>query len=93
LDYLRSIQQINWLTGIRKNSFAPVIILSDTPEKDVNGMVQLGADMCISGKWPCFMIADLAFAQLRRYTTFCIGLGIIFASGNSDRQENKKTPL
>ncbi len=70
LDYLRNIQQTNWLTGIRQNSFVPVIILSDTPEKDVNGMVQLGADMCISGKWPCPMIADLAFAQLRRYTEY-----------------------
>ena len=70
LDYLRSIQHTNWLTGIQQTSFAPVIILSDTPEKDINGMIQLGADMCISGKWPCSMIADLAYAQLRRYTEY-----------------------
>lgn len=70
LDYLRSIHQPNWLTRIRRNSFLPVIILSDTPEKDVNGMIRLGADMCISGKWPCSMIADLAYAQLRRYTEY-----------------------
>lgn len=70
LDYLRSIQHTNWLTGIRQTSFAPVIILSDTPEKDVNGMIRLGADMCISGKWPCSMIADLAYAQLRRYAEY-----------------------
>ena len=41
LDYLRSIQQTDWLTRIRHNSFVPVIILSNTPEKDINGMVQL----------------------------------------------------
>ncbi len=70
LDYLRSIQQADWLTRIRRISFVPVIILSDTPEKDMNSMVQLGADMCISGKWPCSMIADLAYAQLRRYTEY-----------------------
>lgn len=70
LDYLRSIQQSDWLTGIRRNSFVPVIILSDTPEKDIKGMVQLGADICISGKWPCAMIADFAYAQLRRYTEY-----------------------
>lgn len=70
LDYLRSIQQADWLTRIRRISFLPVIILSDTPEDDISGMVQLGADMCISGKWPCSMIADLAYAQLRRYTEY-----------------------
>ena len=70
LDYLRSIQRSDWLTGIRNISFVPVIILSDTPEEDANGMVQLGADMCISGKWSCSMIADLAYAQLRRYTEY-----------------------
>lgn len=70
LDYLRSIQQSDWLTRIRQISFAPVVILSDTPEKDVGDMVQLGADMCISGKWPLSMVADLAYAQLRRYTEY-----------------------
>ncbi len=49
-DYLRSMQQSDWLSRIRRNSFVPVIILSDTPEEDINSMVQLGADMCISGK-------------------------------------------
>lgn len=33
-------------------------------------MVQLGADMCISGKWPLSMVADLAYTQLRRYTEY-----------------------
>lgn len=70
IDYLRDVQQIDWLNGVRRNSFAPLIILSDTPEKDTNGMVRLGADMCISGKWPSSMIADLAYAQLRRYTEY-----------------------
>lgn len=70
LDYLRSMQQSDWLSRIRRNSFVPVIILSDTPEEDINSMVQLGADMCISGKWPCSLIADLAYAQLRRYTEY-----------------------
>lgn len=70
LDYLRSIQQTNWLTGIRQISFLPIIILSDTPEKDINGMIRLGADMCVSGKWPRSIIADLAYAQLRRYTEY-----------------------
>lgn len=70
LEYLRSVHQTEWLAGIRRISFVPVIIISDTPEKDVKRMVGLGADMCVSGKWPCSMIADLAFAQLRRYTEY-----------------------
>ena len=70
IDYLRDVQQIDWLDEIRRNSFVPLIILSDTPEKDTNGMIRLGADMCISGKWPSSMIADLAYAQLRRYTEY-----------------------
>lgn len=70
IDYLRDVQQIDWLNGIRRNSFVPLIILSNTPEKDTNGMVRLGADMCISSKWPSSMIADLAYAQLRRYTEY-----------------------
>jgi len=70
LDYLRRVKQSDWLTEIRRSSFAPVVILSDTPEKDVGDMVQIGADICISGKWPFSMIADLAYAQLRRYTEY-----------------------
>ncbi len=70
LDYLRSIRQSNWLTRIQRNSFVPVIVLSNTPEEDVNDMIQIGADICVSGKWPCSMIADLAYAQLRRYTEY-----------------------
>lgn len=70
LEYLRSIQQIEWLGEIRRITFVPVIVLSDTPEKDVKNIVHLGADMCISGKSSYPMIAELAFAQLRRYTAY-----------------------
>ena len=70
LEYLRSVQQTDWLAEVRRISFVPVIVLSDTPEKDVRGMVQLGADMCISGKHSYSMIAELSFAQLRRYTEY-----------------------
>ena len=70
LEYLRSTQQIGWLTEIRRISFIPMIVLSDTPEDDVWDMVHLGADMCISGKQSYQTIAELAFAQLRRYTEY-----------------------
>ena len=70
LDYLRSIGQIEWLINIRRISFLPVIVLSNTPEQDVSSMVQFGADMCISGKRPYSMIVNLAYAQLRRYTEY-----------------------
>ena len=70
LEYLRSIRQTNWLAEIRRTSFVPVIVLSDTPEDDVRNMVQLGADICISGKHSYPMIAELAYAQLRRYTRY-----------------------
>ena len=70
LEYLRGIRQTDWLTEIRRTSFVPVIVLSDTPEDDVRGMVQLGADMCISGKQSYYIIAELAYAQLRRYTEY-----------------------
>lgn len=70
LEYLRSIRQTGWLAEIRRISFVPVIVLSDTPEEDVRGLVRLGADMCISGKQSYLMIAELAYAQLRRYTEY-----------------------
>ena len=70
LEYLRSIQQVGWLAEIRTISFVPVIVLSDTPEEDVESIVHLGADMCISGKQSYPMIAELAYAQLRRYTEY-----------------------
>lgn len=70
LEHFRNIQQSGWLAEIRLISYVPLLILSDTPELDVMNMVQLGADMCISGKQSYSMIAELAYAQLRRYTQY-----------------------
>jgi len=61
---------VDWLAGIRRNTFAPIIVLSNSPEKDMSRMIQSGADICISSKWPCSVIADLTYAQLRRYTEY-----------------------
>lgn len=70
LEYLRSIKQIDWLAGIRRISFAPLIVLSDAPELDLHSMIQIGVDVCASSKSPYSAIADLAHAQLRRYTEY-----------------------
>lgn len=70
LDYLRSVGQVDWLMDIRRMSFLPVIILTDTPEQDAGNMIHLGADMCISGKDSYSVIASHAYAQLRRYTEY-----------------------
>lgn len=70
LEYLRSIEQIYWLSSLRRTSYAPVIVLSDTPEQDITSTIDLGADICISNKWPHTEIAELAHAQLRRYTEY-----------------------
>lgn len=70
IEYLRSIEQADWLNGIRRITFIPVIVLSDNPEQDTRSMVQLGADICVSGKGSCSVIADLTFAQLRRFTRY-----------------------
>lgn len=59
LDYLRSIGQTEWITGIRRISFIPVIVLSDTPEQDLHSMMQLGADLCVSGCQSHSLVADL----------------------------------
>lgn len=80
LEYLRNIRQSDWLAEIRQNSFAPIIVLSDFPEKDVNSVVRFGADICVSGKWPYSVIADLAYAQLRRYTEYN------YVSGSSEME-------
>lgn len=70
LDHLRSIQQSEWLDGIRRISFVPVVVLSSTPEKDFSGMVQLGADICIPNQLPHDTIAEIVMAQLRRYLAY-----------------------
>ena len=46
LEFLRISQQVAWLAGIRRNTFAPIIVLSELPEKDTNRMIQVGADIC-----------------------------------------------
>lgn len=63
LEYLRSIRQAEWLTGIRRISFVPAIVLSDNPERDTHLMVQIGAGICVSDKGSYSVIADLAFSR------------------------------
>lgn len=70
LEYLRSIGQSTWLEYVRQITFAPLIVLSDTPEQDSGGMVELGADICVSGKSSVSVVVDVAFAQFRRYTEY-----------------------
>lgn len=70
LEYLQSIGQIDWLTGIRRISFIPVIVLSDAPEQNLHTMIKLGADLCLSSSQPHSIVADLTFAQVRRYTKY-----------------------
>ena len=70
LDFLRDIQQPNWMAGIRRISFVPVIVLTSTPETDFSVMVRLGADTCISSQLPHTTIAEMAMAQLRRYIAY-----------------------
>lgn len=70
MDYLRNIQQVNWLSNLRHISFAPVIVLSEAPEQDLTSSVELGADICVSSKLPHTEIAGLIHAQLRRYTEY-----------------------
>lgn len=70
LEYLRNIQQTDWLSSIRRISFVPVVILTETPESDTSNMIDLGMDICISGKQSHSIIADMIHAQLRRYTEY-----------------------
>ena len=58
LEYLRNAGRTDWLSGIRRISFIPIIVLSDNPEQDTRPMVQLGADICVSGKGSYPMITD-----------------------------------
>jgi len=70
LEYLRQIYQAGWLAEVRRTSFLPILVLSNAPEQDVGNVVQLGVDMCISAKHPPSVIADFAYALLRRYTKY-----------------------
>lgn len=70
LDYLRKAGQVGWLGRVRRISYLPVIVLSPDPEHDANGVVEFGADLCISSQQPFSVIADLAYAQFRRYVAY-----------------------
>lgn len=70
LEYLRSIQQINWLPSVRRFTFAPIVVLSDTPEHNLHPLIHYGADICISSRQEPLLIADIIFSQLRRYTEY-----------------------
>lgn len=70
LEYLRDIGQYDWLTGVRRITYIPIIVLSNNPEEDTSPMVELGADICVHAKGSCLMIANLVFAQLRRSTEY-----------------------
>ena len=70
LEYLRNIGQTDWLDRIRQITLIPVVILSDNPKQDTHSMIELGADLCVYGKDPYSIIADLSFAQLRRFTEY-----------------------
>ena len=70
LEFLRNIQQIEWLSSVRHISFAPVVILTDTPEEDMSHMIELGMDICVSDKESHSVIADLIHALFRRYTEY-----------------------
>ena len=86
IEYLRSVHRSDWLAGIRRITFVPVIVLSDTPEIDCHLMVQLGADICTSSKHPHSMIADLARAQLRRYTEYNHYISLLETYSKRERQ-------
>ena len=70
LEYLRSIHHVDWLDGIRRITFVPLIVLSDAPEIDLHPMVQIGVDICAPSKGPYSIIADMALSLLRRYTEY-----------------------
>lgn len=70
LEYLRNIGQTDWLDRIRQITLIPIVVLSDNPKQDTHPMIELGADLCVYGKDPYSIIADLSFAQLRRFTKY-----------------------
>ena len=66
MEYLRSINQSDWILNIRYVSYIPVIVLSDAPETDVGPAINAGADICYDNKQPPSIIALLLSALLRR---------------------------
>ena len=59
LEYLRSILQVDWLPSVRRVTFVPIVVLSDTPERDLHSLIHHGVDICISSKQAPFLIADI----------------------------------
>ena len=51
LEYLRSIQQIDWLPSVRRITFIPIVVLADTPERNLHTLIHYGVDICISNKY------------------------------------------
>lgn len=70
LEYLRSIQQIDWLPSVRRITFIPIVVLSNTPERDLHSLIHYGVDICVSSKQAPPLIADIILSQLRRYTEY-----------------------
>lgn len=52
LDYLRNIHQTDWLENTRHISFVPLIILSSTPDQDINTMYGLAQIYAFRGTLP-----------------------------------------
>ena len=70
MEYLRGIKQSDWIVNIRYISFIPIIVLSDTPEADIDPVIKAGADVCYDSKLHPSSTALLLSAQLRRYTEY-----------------------
>ena len=66
MEYLRSINQSDWIVNIRYVSYIPVVVLSDAPETDVGPAINAGADICYDNRQPPPIIALLLSALLRR---------------------------
>ena len=105
LEYLRNVHQVNWLSSIRKISFVPIIILTDTPEQDMNSMIDLVMDICVSSKQSLSVNCDMIYAQFRRYTEYnhykdprgtaaaSFGLGDIFIDPPRRKVEVRGQPV
>lgn len=70
LEYLRNIQQTDWLSSVRRISYVPVVVLTETPELDMSSMINLGMDICVSGKQSLSVLCNMIYAQFRRYTEY-----------------------
>lgn len=70
MGYLRSIGQSDWIINIRYVSFVPIVVLSDSPEEDIDSTIKAGADACYDNNLPPSAIARLLSALLRRYIEY-----------------------